>query len=246
MRGVIHQSLTVQHPLGRVSHVPTVPARIAQPSPPSQGKVQPCRSSNQVAVCPPCRRQPHRVAQAATRPSPQLPSSSRPAWRIPRHTRPALIGDLHPDEPIPGQDCDRDRPARTSPERLCRTLFPNNSLVSKTATSPHWCPGPSTPVHELTGDPDAFRPPGNRYALPDHRSHQCTRPSRPPGPGILWDSGPGIWDAPSTLRAASSRDTRPARAIRGRPAESQSSADEASGERARRFVETAVTSSRPT
>jgi hypothetical protein len=72
------------------------------------------------------------------------------AFRIPASTvqlrplRAAAIGHLHADKAVPRADRDRDRPAR-SPRTLCRTLLPNSSLTSRAASSPHGCPGPSTP-----------------------------------------------------------------------------------------------------
>jgi len=76
----------------------------------------------------------------------QSPAALRvPASRAqPRHPGPAAVGDLDPDQAVPGRHRDRDPPPAT-PEPLCRTLLPNNSLTSRTAASRHGCPGPSTP-----------------------------------------------------------------------------------------------------
>jgi hypothetical protein len=60
-----------------------------------------------------------------------------------RRPRPGPVSDLDPDDAAPGPDRDRDRlPGST--RAGCRTLLLNISLTSKTATSPHGCPGPST------------------------------------------------------------------------------------------------------
>jgi hypothetical protein len=59
-----------------------------------------------------------------------------------RRPGPGPVGDLDPDCTVPGNDRDRDRPPGAA-EPLCRTLLVKTSLTSKTATSPHGCPGPS-------------------------------------------------------------------------------------------------------
>jgi hypothetical protein len=58
------------------------------------------------------------------------------------------------------------------------------SLTSKTATSPHGCPGPSTSETKARAAPRPLRPPGKRHGLPDRcPRHQCTRLPGRPRPG---------------------------------------------------------------
>ena len=103
------------------------------------GKVQPGRSSNQVSV----RR-------------PRLADSHPPArgpGHLPRHpqmpaaaVRPGpAVSDLDPDHAVCSPDRDH-APLPAAPEPLCRTLFPDSSLTSSVASSPHRCHGPSTPT----------------------------------------------------------------------------------------------------
>jgi hypothetical protein len=144
------------------------------------------------------------------------------AFRIPvsrvqlRHLRAAAIGDLHADKAVPGPDRDRDRPARSA--RGCaRTLLPNSSLTSRAASSPHGCPGPSTaPTNVRAIRP--LRPPGHRHALPNlGPSHQRTRFRGRPPPANHRGARPDVRDARSTQPCMSSRNTRPARPVRGCP-----------------------------
>jgi hypothetical protein len=70
VRGVVHQPLAVDHSLLRVSHVrdatgPHSPGNTAARKP----KVQLCRSSNQVTIRPPRRRQPRREAHNDRKPA---------------------------------------------------------------------------------------------------------------------------------------------------------------------------------
>jgi hypothetical protein len=97
--------------------------------------------------------------------------------------------------------------------RYCRTArSPAGSDI------PARVPGTEHPAHERTGDACPLRPPGQRHALPDRRiSHQRTRPSRPHHPGSHRGAGRTYGDARSTQRLTSSRNTRPARPVRGRP-----------------------------
>jgi hypothetical protein len=62
-----------------------------------------------------------------------------------RHTPAAAVGDLDPDHAAGGPDRDRDR-LPSAPEPPCRMLLANSSLTSSAASSPHGCPGPSTPA----------------------------------------------------------------------------------------------------
>jgi hypothetical protein len=106
-----------------------------------------------------------------------------------------------------------------TPDRLCRTLLPNSSLTSRAASSPHGCPGPSTPP-TTRGRPapaPPARPPSRSPGSP--ASHQRTRLPRPPPPPGKSPGPPGrmYGNARSTQRLTSSRNTRPARPVRGRP-----------------------------
>ena len=72
------------------------------------------------------------------------------AFRIPasrvrlRHLRAAAIGHLHTDTTVPRADRDRDRPARSARPAMPDTIA-EQLLTSRAASSPHGCPGPSTP-----------------------------------------------------------------------------------------------------
>ena len=61
-----------------------------------------------------------------------------------RRPRPGAVGDLDPDDAVPGDDRDRDRLPGSTRAAVPDRLLPKSSLTSKTATSPHGCPGPST------------------------------------------------------------------------------------------------------
>ena len=73
------------------------------------------------------------------------PAAFRVAARRPqlRRPRPGAVGDLDPDNAVPGMTATV-TVSPGAPEPLCRILLPKISLTSKTATSPQGCPGPST------------------------------------------------------------------------------------------------------
>ena len=156
---------------------------------------------------------------AATKPSPRPPSASPPAGRssgAPGPLRSATSTRTMPPPAItatvtvsPG-----------SPDRLYRTLLAKISLTSNTATSPHGRPGPSTaPTNSRATRARSARPAGQRHALPNrHPGHRRTRPSPPALPGgPTGAAGLAHGDARSTQRRTSSRNTPPARPVRGRP-----------------------------
>jgi hypothetical protein len=77
---------------------------------------------------------------------PEPPATFRLTVRCPQpwHSRAATIGDLDPDHAIRGTDRDRDRLPRSA-----RAAVPDavpEQLTSSAASSPHGCPGPSTPA----------------------------------------------------------------------------------------------------
>jgi hypothetical protein len=91
-----------------------------------------------------------RAAATPTAPPGPQPAEAPAAFRTPastgqlRHPRAAAIGHLHTDKTVPGPDRDRDRPARSA-----RPAMPDavaEQLPSRAASSPHGCPGPSTPT----------------------------------------------------------------------------------------------------
>jgi len=104
-----------------------------------------CRSSNQVTVRPPRCRHPHRAARPATRCSPRPPSASRPAQESSGTPGPLRSVTSTRTRPSPALTATVTVPP-AAPDRLCRTLLPNSSLTSSAASSPHGCPGPSTPA----------------------------------------------------------------------------------------------------
>ena len=67
-----------------------------------------------------------------------------------RYSRATAINDLDPGQPVPGPDLTVSPGLR---EPLCRTLLPNSSLTSSTASSPHGWPGPGghTGMHARLG-----------------------------------------------------------------------------------------------
>jgi hypothetical protein len=106
-----------------------------------RGRYQAC-STNQVTVRPPRRRQPHRAARPATSCSPRPPSASPPAGRTSGVPGPARSVTSTRTTPSPAMTATVTvSPGAPDPE--CRTELPKTSLTSKTATSPHGCPGPS-------------------------------------------------------------------------------------------------------
>jgi hypothetical protein len=101
------------------------------------------RSSNQVTIRPPRRRDPHRTARAATSWSPRPPSASRPAGRSSGVPGPARSVTSTRTTPSPTLTATVTvSPAAPEPE--CRTELPKISLTSSSASSPDGCPGPST------------------------------------------------------------------------------------------------------
>jgi len=106
----------------------------------------------------------------------------------------AAIGDFHPDDATAGHHRDRDR-LPGSPNRLYRTLLPKSSLTSKTATSPHGCPGPSTaPTNSRATRARSARPASvtlSRTAAPVITAPALPGlpcPGEPPGP-LGWHMG---------------------------------------------------------
>ena len=94
-----------------------------------------------------------------------------------------------------------------TPGPLCRMLLTKSSPTSRAATSPHGCPGPSTPVYERAGDPRPLCPPRKRHGLrtaPVISATALPFPART-GPGKSPGRRAGAHgDARSTRRRASS------------------------------------------
>jgi hypothetical protein len=94
---------------------------------------------------------------------------------------PGAIGNLYPDEALPGSDHDRDRlPGSTRaavPDRITEDLADQQlrRLSARVSGAEHF-------PDERAGGTRPLRPPGKRHALPDrHPGHHRTRPS-PPAP----------------------------------------------------------------
>ena len=111
-------------------------------------------------------------------------TTNRARLRLPR---PAPVGDRDSDSSVL-------RPTGTvtvshgAPHRLCRTLLPKSSLTSRTAISPHGCPGraprPRTrgrPAPALPA-PQASRSPGPPFQSSAHRLPGRPRPGKSRGP----------------------------------------------------------------
>jgi len=151
--------------VGHTAH--SMPHRIIPPgSIAGRRHQQACGSSNQVTVRPPHRRHPHRAARPATSCSPRPPSASQPAGRSSGVPGPARSVTSTRTTPSPSLTATVTiSPA--APEPLYRTELPKISLTSKTATSPHGCPGPSTS-------------PTNERAARARSARQASRSPRPP------------------------------------------------------------------
>ena len=108
------------------------------------------RSSNQVTIRPPRRRDPHRTARAATSWSPRPPSALRLAGRSFGVPGPARSVTSTRTMPFPILTATVTVSPGT-PEPLCRRLLAKSSLTRSTASSPQGCPGPRTaPTNERT------------------------------------------------------------------------------------------------
>jgi hypothetical protein len=100
-----------------------------------------------------------------------------------RRPLPGPVGDLDPDDAVPGPDRDRDRlPGSTRaamPDGITEDLADQqDSHVSARV------PGAEYLRDECSGCPRPLRPPGKRHALPDRRpGHHRTALPRPPRPG---------------------------------------------------------------
>jgi hypothetical protein len=169
---------------------------------------QQCGSSNQVTNSPPRRRRrPHRAARPATSWSPRPPSASRPAGRSSGVPGPARSVTSTRTTPSPAMTATV-TVSPGAPEPECRTLLPKTSLTSKTATSPHGCPGPSTTeTKERAARARSARPAS--VTLSRTVSPAITAPALPgrPIPGNQPGSGRTQGHARSTPLCTSSRHT---------------------------------------
>ncbi len=141
----------------------------------------------------------------------RITASGAQLWR----TRTAPGGDFHPNDARLRRDRNRDRLA-WPPERLWRMLLPNISLTSSSASPPHGCPGPSTP-------PTNARATRARSARPASVTLSRIASSAIRHPGRMYG------DALSTQPHTSSRNTRPARPVRGCPWKANGSVDRPGG-----------------
>ena len=84
----------------------------------------------------------------------------------PRRPRPGAVGDLDPDDTVPGPDRDRDRlPGSTRarvPDRITEDLADQQFSVITARV-----PGAEYRRDERTGGTRPLRPPGKRHGLPD-------------------------------------------------------------------------------
>jgi hypothetical protein len=100
-----------------------------------------------------------------------------------RRSRPGAVGDLDPDDAVPGHHRDRDRlPGSTRagvPDRITKDL-----AHQQDRHIPARVPGAEYLRDERAGSPRPLRPPGKRHALPDRNpGHHRTRPSPAAPPG---------------------------------------------------------------
>ena len=202
--------------LAQTWHIPGVdlpwtPACPALPPAPRSscraGQVQPCRSSNQVTVRPPRRRQPQLAASPATSPSPRPPSASPPQARSCGTPRPPRSVTSTRTTPPAAWTVDRDRlPLRARaaiPDAVPEQLHQQRGVI------PARMPRAEHPGRERAGHPGPLRPPGHRHALPDNRpGHQRTRLPRPPAARETTRNRRRTYgDARPTRRPASSQET---------------------------------------
>jgi hypothetical protein len=133
-----------------------------------------------------------------------------------RHPWPAQVGDRDADDVVRCLDCDRDRLAGGTRAAVPDTV--DEKLHSSAATSPHGCPGPSTPsTNARATRARSARPASVMVSRTAPASAQPPFPART-DPGKFPGRRAGAHgDARSTRRRASSRDTPPARPVRGRP-----------------------------
>ena len=99
----------------------------------------------------------------------------------PGHARPALVDDLHLDKPVPGQDGDRDRTARSTraaiPHAVPEQLAGQQDRHGLARVPRKHCP------HKDPDNPRPLRQARKRHALPrrcpSHQPHQPSPPDRP-------------------------------------------------------------------
>jgi hypothetical protein len=170
-------------------------------------------SSNHVIIRPPHRLQPHRAARPATSWSPRPPSASRPAGRSSGVPGPARSVTSTRTTPSPAMTATV-TVSPGAPEPLCRTLLPKISLTSKTATSPHGCPGPSTsPTNLRAARARSARPASvtlSRTAAPAITAPALPRPDPPRETGR---AAGGRREMHARLRYARQVGTRPPRTL---------------------------------
>jgi hypothetical protein len=145
------------------------------------------------------------VRPGPDQPQPRTPSASSPAGRSCGTPRPPRVGDVGPDHAAGGPDRDR-LPLRA------RAAVPDavaEQLTSSAASSPHECPGPSTPAVNTR----ATRARSARPAIVTlSRTALVINASAFPVPPRVPGNHPGRRrahrDARPTRRRASSRETR--------------------------------------
>jgi heme-degrading monooxygenase HmoA len=155
----------------------------------------------------------------------ELLGMQMPGFHIPAMTRaaaPVATASLRPVPPVAASPVATASPSSSGvyPDESGRTVRSaqqsRRARTSRASSSPHGCPGPSTehPDGERAGDP---RPPAvtlSRISRPAINAPAF--PGRPP-PAHHRDRQAECTDARSTQRHTSSRNTRPARPVRGRP-----------------------------
>jgi hypothetical protein len=118
-----------------------------------------------------------------------------------RRPRPGSVGDLDPDGAVSGDDRDCNRLHGSTRPAVPDTV-PEVSLTSKTATSPHGCPGPSTSeTKERAARARSARPASvtlSRTASPAITAPALPRPPRPGKPaGQRADAGTCTLEKPT-------------------------------------------------
>ena len=136
--------------LAQTWHIPGVSlpwtsARPAVPPAPGQGRFSRAAARTRSPSARRRRRPTARPARRQPSPSPRPSSASPPQARsCGTPGPPRSVTSTRTTPPAAWTVTVTVSPA--APEPLCRTLFPNSSLTSSAASSPHGCPGPGTPA----------------------------------------------------------------------------------------------------
>ncbi len=182
---------------------------------------QGCGSSNQVTSPPaaPSPPPPRREARNELKP----PAAFRVAARRTqlRRPRPGSVGDLDPDDAVPGPDRDRDRLPGSTRAAVPDTVT-EDLADQQDSHVPARVPGAEHLRDERAGGPRPLRPPGKRHALPDRRP-AISAPAFPGRPAPGNRAGPPgghrecTPDSAANVKASARPRRGPSVAVRAKP-----------------------------